>query len=53
VDVMLEHQPALQQSYAEFCDLVGELCTMVLPIAPSPCVLARLCAAAGDDRAAN
>jgi hypothetical protein len=53
VDVMLEHQPALQQSYAEYRDLVGELCTMVPQIAPPPCILARLCAEAGDDRAAN
>jgi len=53
MDAMLELQPALQRSYAEYRELVGELCLMVQQIAPSPCVLARLCAGVGDDRAAN
>jgi len=54
VDVMLAHQPALQRSYDEYRDLVGELC-MIVPVAritPSPSVWARLCAAI-DDSAAN
>jgi hypothetical protein len=53
VDVMLDHQPALQRSYAEYRELVGELCLMVPQIAPSPCALARLRAEVGDDHAAN
>lgn len=53
VDAILEHQPALQRSYAEYRELVGELCLMVPQIAPPPCVLARLCAGVGDDRDTN
>jgi len=53
VDVMLDHQPALLQSYAEYRDLVGELCVMAPPNAPPPCALARLCAEVGDDSTAN
>lgn len=52
VDVMLAHQPVLQRSYDEYCDLVGELCMTVRRTAPSPSVLARLCAAI-DDSAVN
>jgi len=53
VDVMLAHQPALQQAYAGYRELVGELCAMAPRIAPSPCALARLCAAIDDDSAMN
>jgi len=52
VDVMLTHQPVLQRSYDEYCDLVGELCMTVRRIAPSPSVWARLCASI-DDSAVN
>jgi hypothetical protein len=53
IDVMLDHQPAHLRAYAEYCALVGELCTMVPRIAPPPGVLARLLGAIGDDTAAN
>ncbi len=53
VDAMLEHQPAQQRAHAELRALVGELCLMVPAIAPSPCVLARLRGAIGDDADAN
>ena len=53
MDEMLAHQPALQRSYAELRELVGELCRMLPPVAPSPGVLARLRVALGDDRAAS
>jgi hypothetical protein len=53
VDVMLDHQPALQRAYAGYRELVGALCTMVPRIAPPPCALARLCQEIGDDPAAN
>lgn len=49
VDVMLEHQSALQRAYAGYRDLVGGLCAMVPRIAPPPCALARLCREIGDD----
>jgi hypothetical protein len=53
VDMMLLHQPALQRAYEDHLALVGELCTMVPRIAPSPSILARLTCAIGDDSAAN
>jgi hypothetical protein len=51
IDALLDQQPGLQRHYQEYCDLAGELCRIVLHVAPSPDVLARLMAI--DDRAMN
>jgi len=52
IDAMLVHQPALHRAYEEYCDLVGDLCSVAPHVAPTPSVLARLLLTV-DDSAAN
>jgi hypothetical protein len=49
IDVMLLHRPELQRAYAGYEDLVGELCTLVPRITPSPRTLAQLCDVIDDN----
>ena len=41
-------EPAQLHAYARYCELVGELCLMVPPVAPPPTVIERLLGSFGD-----
>jgi hypothetical protein len=51
IDAVIAHQPSARRLYEEYCDLVGELCSVVPHVAPAPHVRARLALAIDDDAA--
>lgn len=52
IDAVVAHHPTARRLYEEYCDLVGELCSLAPHVAPASHVHARL-ALALDDTAAN
>jgi hypothetical protein len=51
IDLMLRYQPTLQRAYGRCGELIGALCTLAPPCAPSDDVLVRLLRAIDDDAA--
>lgn len=51
IDATLVDHPAARRRYEEYCDLVGELCSVVPHVAPAAHVRARLVLAIDDDAA--